>query len=54
VIASVLLTLPEVPVIVTVTDLLTAEEIALNPVVFAPVKTVTAEGTVNAELLLFR
>ena len=49
-----MLTSPKVPVIVTVMDWLTAEVTALNPVVCAPSETVTAEGTANAELLLFK
>jgi len=52
VITSVLITLPAFPVIVTLTDLLTAAETALNPTLEAPAATVTEAGTFRAALLL--
>ena len=52
VITSVFDTLPSCPEIVTLTDLLTALETALNPVVVAPDATTTVDGTLSATLLL--
>lgn len=53
-ITSVFVTPPPSPVIVTVVDLLTAEDTALNPVVEAPAATTTVDGTFNAALLLVK
>jgi hypothetical protein len=52
VITSVVVTLPAFPVIVTLTDWLTALETALKPILSAPAATTTVAGTVNAALLL--
>jgi hypothetical protein len=52
VITSVFVTLPTSAVIVTLTDLLTASETALNPAVVVPAGTTIVEGTFRAALLL--
>jgi hypothetical protein len=54
VITSVFVTLPTAAVMVTLTDLLTASETALNSAVFAPAETTTVVGTCSAVLLLVK
>jgi len=54
VITSVFVTPPAFPVIVTLTDLVTAEATASKPVADAPAETVTEAGTRKTELLLVR
>lgn len=54
VITSVLVTPDALPVIVTRTCFVTADETTSKPVDVAPAATVTADGTFNAELLLVK